>query len=233
VTGAITRTNTAAGGTPANGGYTFMPSLSADDTKVAFASEASNLVPGDTNNHTDVFVKNLATGMIERVSIMPDGAQAGSPSYFPSLSADGTKVAFINEDETTHQTNLLLRDLVTDTTLRITDARSTNSPELSVDGSVVAFASSDSDLVTGDNNNFSDIFVTSFACGGDLALTGTNKADVLKGGVGNDVIEGRNGNDVLCGYSGDDELLGGKGGDSLDGGLGNDSLHGGRGNDWL
>lgn len=70
------------------------PSLSADGTVVAFASYAHNLVPGDSNSASDVFVRDLAAGTTTRVSVGSAGDQGDNTSYAPSISADGTVVAF-------------------------------------------------------------------------------------------------------------------------------------------
>ena len=73
--GIATRVSTGAGGAQANYG-SYEPVFSPDGTKVAFTSFASNLVPGDSNNTRDIFVKNLASGAIARVSTGAAGAQA-------------------------------------------------------------------------------------------------------------------------------------------------------------
>src|SRR5438093_2008599 len=49
--------------------FSFSPAISADGRFVAFASVASNLVPGDTNGTLDVFVRDRQTGATERVSV--------------------------------------------------------------------------------------------------------------------------------------------------------------------
>ncbi|MBI1690670.1 hypothetical protein D9Y22_18415 [Methylorubrum sp. DB1722] len=72
-----------------------MARISADGTKVAFTSFADNLVPGDTNLSTDVFVKDLTTGALTRVSTAADGTQSNGANFVsPTLSADGSRVAF-------------------------------------------------------------------------------------------------------------------------------------------
>ena len=95
-TGAITRVSTATDGTQGNAEATGIPKISADGTKVAFTSRASNLVPGDTNLATDTFVKDLTTGALTRVSSAADGTQGNGPSNGSrlGLSADGSRVAF-------------------------------------------------------------------------------------------------------------------------------------------
>ena len=90
------------------------PSISADGRYVAFRSFASNLVSGDTNNETDIFVHDRATRLTTRVNVHSDGSQAASVDEFlffytvskPSLSADGRFVAFTSSSH-----NLVDNDL--------------------------------------------------------------------------------------------------------------------------
>ena len=70
------------------------PAISADGRAVAFTSKAARLVPGDTNRQPDVFVRDVAAGTTERVSVSSGGAQADAPSSFPAISADGRVVGF-------------------------------------------------------------------------------------------------------------------------------------------
>lgn len=69
-------------------------SLNFTGTSVAFESGASNLVPGDTNGVTDIFVKFVATGLIFRVSTGAGGAQANGASRHASISGNGLAIAF-------------------------------------------------------------------------------------------------------------------------------------------
>ena len=92
-TGAITRVSTDANGGQGNAN-SYTPSISADGRYVAFTSYASNLVPGDTNGTSDVFVRDLQTGAITRVSTDADGDQGNSTAGGISISADGRYVAF-------------------------------------------------------------------------------------------------------------------------------------------
>ena len=69
-------------------------SISADGRYVAFESDANDLVPGDTNGSSDVFVYDRQTGDVERVSVATDGTQGNRLSIRPSISADGMRVAF-------------------------------------------------------------------------------------------------------------------------------------------
>ncbi|HVM12031.1 MAG TPA: hypothetical protein VM638_06110 [Actinomycetota bacterium] len=75
------------------------PSISADGRIVAFESEADDLVPGDTNAVTDVFVYDRGTGVVKRVSVTSDGAQVAAWSRRPEVSADGRHVVFYSESE--------------------------------------------------------------------------------------------------------------------------------------
>jgi hypothetical protein len=103
-----------------------------------------------------------------------------------------------------------------------------------------------SNLVPGDTNNASDIFVVDLTntpgginnspnaingTNGNDNLIGTNGSDNINGFDGDDALTGRQGNDIIVGGGGSDNLSGGKGFDTLNGGLGNDNLVGGAGND--
>lgn len=101
-TGTSTRVDLGPGGAAADG-ISRLPAISADGTRVAFLSRAANLVSGDTNAAEDVFVRDLATGTITRVSVRDDGAQGVDPTpaadedVLPAgvaISADGTSIAF-------------------------------------------------------------------------------------------------------------------------------------------
>ncbi|MFJ5264481.1 TolB family protein [Streptomyces sp. NPDC088387] len=72
------------------------PRLSADGRYAAFASYAPDAVPGDTNGKSDVFVRDLRGGAVERVTVASDGTQADADSHYVTLSADGRLVAFVS-----------------------------------------------------------------------------------------------------------------------------------------
>lgn len=89
-----------AGGNPADGN-SFSPSISADGRYVAFLSSARNLVDGDTNGVTDVFVRDTCSGVAsnctpttQRVSVAGDGSQADGPSTSATISPDGRYITF-------------------------------------------------------------------------------------------------------------------------------------------
>lgn len=71
-----------------------LPEISRDGRFVVFSSDATNLVPGDTNNQHDVFVHDVATGTTERVNVGPYGEQANGYSQNPTISANGRFIAY-------------------------------------------------------------------------------------------------------------------------------------------
>ena len=80
-------------GTPADNG-SFAGSMSANGRQIAFMSSATNLVQGDTNGASDIFVRDLDAERTVRVSVATGGAQADGDSYWPVISATGRFVAF-------------------------------------------------------------------------------------------------------------------------------------------
>ncbi len=175
------RVSVATDGTQASGRSHSTPSISADGRFVAFDSAASNLVANDTNNVTDVFVRDRQTGTTERVSVSSDGTQANDgtsiTSYFAleesSISADGRFVAFrslasnlaANDSEDTW--DIFVRDRDTDANGVFDEAGASSTQWLSrggdssinADGRYVALLSTASDLVAGDTNGVTDVFV--------------------------------------------------------------------------
>lgn len=118
-TGAITLVSTGANGVQGDS-WSYQPVFSPDGTKLAFSSASDDLVPGDTNHAYDVFVKDLTTGAITRVSTSGSGAQAdGFQSTNPIFSPDGTKVAFYSDadnlvpGDTDHMRDIFVKDLTT------------------------------------------------------------------------------------------------------------------------
>jgi hypothetical protein len=93
--------------------------MTADGSKVAFSSDASNLVANDTNGLSDVFVRDVAAGVTTRASVNEGGFELDGKSASPSLSADGSLVAFASEatnlhrDSPTRSFQAYVRDLAT------------------------------------------------------------------------------------------------------------------------
>ncbi len=189
------RVSTSFTGTQANN-FSIYGSVSGDGKLVAFSSLASNLVSGDTNGKQDIFVKNMETGALKRISVNNSGTQGNGDSNNPSISGDGNFVAFKSTasnlvDNDGNNWDVFVYNLQTDTiecaSVRYTDGRPSNSgsymglsralSNLSFDGSVVAFISFSSNLVIGDNNGKIDAFVR------DLELDYTERVSVSSTGV--------------------------------------------------
>ena len=158
-------------GTQGNDG-SYYPSISADGRFVAFNSQASNLVSGDTNVTSDIFVHDRMTGVTERVSVNSQGIQGNLLCEDSSISADGRYVAFSSSAKNLvpGDTNLKLDSFVHDRQTGVTERVSVssqgiqgnnhcNGSSISADGRYVAFYSLASNLVPGDTNACDDIFV--------------------------------------------------------------------------
>jgi len=92
-------------GSNSGNGYSDNPATSADGRYTVFASDASNLVSGDSNSTRDIFIYDNQTGLTRRLNLSRQGAQGNGPSNRPAITADGRYVAF----EST-ATNLVLGD---------------------------------------------------------------------------------------------------------------------------
>ena len=147
-----------------------LPSISADGRFVAFASGASNLVPGDTSG-LDVFVRDRWSGTTERVSVDAFGGQGNDSSDWPSISADGRFVAFHSRatalvpGDSNWDVDTFVRDRRSGTTERVSvdslGAQGNNmsyQPSISADGRFVAFESLASNFVDADTNGW-DVYV--------------------------------------------------------------------------
>lgn len=167
--------------------------MSPDGRYVAFSSDATNLVAGDTNGTTDIFVHDLKTGTTTRVSVDSTGVEGDGPSGYPTPSADGRFVAFGSDatnlvtGDTNGTTDIFVHDLLTGTTARVSvDSAGgqshgySNTPSISADGRFVAFVSDASDLVPGDTNGKHDVFVH------DLVTATTVRVNVDSGGLEGD-----------------------------------------------
>jgi Ca2+-binding RTX toxin-like protein len=239
-----TRVSVSATGGEANES-SFSPAISASGRFVVFESAASNLVAGDDNNRSDIFVRDLQTNTTVLVSASATGDRANGDSKRPSISDDGRFVAFSSEasnlvpGDDNNRSDIFVRDLQANTITRVSaDAAGEVAngisllPAIANNGKRVAFYSLASNLVPGDTNNVSDIFVFDFDRNSNT-VAGTPNNDTLTGSNDSDIINGFGGDDVLSGLQGDDVLNGGAGNDNLSGNRGNDFLRGGAGNDTL
>ena len=168
--GITTRVSVASDGTQGNN-TSEMPSIPADGRFVAFVSYANNLVSGDTNNVTDIFVHDRQAGLTQPVSISSTGALGNSYSFHPFISADGRFVAFQSSAtnlvsvDTNGISNVFIHDLQTGQTELVSksiDGAPTDGdsyvPSVSADGRFVAFESYATNLVSEDTGYW-NIFV--------------------------------------------------------------------------
>ena len=166
--------------------------VSADGRLVSYDSAATNLVAGDTNNASDVFLHEIASALTKRVSVSSAGGEADGTSGASSLSADGRFVAFFSAASNLVAgdvgfDDIFVHDNVTGTTERVSvsagggQADANSGPSLtnglSADGRFAVFQSVASNLVTGDTNGTTDVFVRD-------RLTGvTTRVNVPSSGV--------------------------------------------------
>src|SRR6185436_17337149 len=83
-----TRASVDSNGAQGNDSSFELPSISSDGRFVAFASDATNLVPGDTNGFSDIFVRDRQSGLTVRASVDSGGAESNFHCRKPSISAD-------------------------------------------------------------------------------------------------------------------------------------------------
>jgi Tol biopolymer transport system component len=222
-------------------------SFSPDSQSVVFTSEQVTLVAGDTNDKVDVFIKNIGTGAITRVSTNVGGVQGDGSSFTPIFTPDGGSVVF-----SSHSTNLdpnqkvsnfdsiFIKNLTTGVVEQLVPpGLFTGDPVLSPDGALLAFYSTQAgglqSLTFGDEIINDDVFIRPLIVppfgddtidGGEGADTifGNGGDDTLNGGVGNDTIDGGDGVDLVHGDDGDDRIAGGAGADQLFGDGGDDEI---------
>ncbi len=143
--------------------------LSADGMIVAFLSDATNLVRGDTNLRSDIFVHDRVTGVTERVSVATDGTQGNDWSGGTAISADGNVVAFSSTasnlvpGDTNNWNDVFVHNRLTGVTERVSVNSSGEQatdesfgPALSADGRYVAFHSFATNLIPNANWWYTD-----------------------------------------------------------------------------
>ncbi|MDQ3064730.1 MAG: hypothetical protein M3Q36_00460 [bacterium] len=180
-TGTTTRVNTDSSGAQGNSGA-FYVYISGDGRYVAFSSYSTNLVAGDTNGFSDVFVKDRQTGTTTRVNTDSSGTQANAESNNAKvyISADGRYVGFNSSatnlvaGDTNNEWDHFLKDTQTGSIIRInTDSSGVQANNeyfgitsaISADNKFVAFESDATNLVAGDTNNCVDVFVKNIQSG--------------------------------------------------------------------
>ncbi len=191
-----TRVSVAGDGTQAND-WSSTSVISGNGRYVAFASWASNLVPGDTNGAPDIFVRDRQTGATTRESVSTAGAQANAGSSEVDISSDGRYVAFRSHasnlvtGDTNHADDIFVRDRQNATTTRAsvaTDGTQADDdcvqPQISANGRYVAFASWRSNLVLPDSG-FGHVFLRD-----TVAATTTRVSETPSGGEADGYSQG-------------------------------------------
>ena len=197
-TGTTRRLNLSQQGAQANAASN-NPSIAPGGRYVAFSSDATNLVLGDSNGFSDIFVVDVITGAITLDSVATNpsagvlGVQGNGSSFKPSLSSDGRYLVFessatnlVSPATAVGVTNIYLRDRTLGTTTLVSRASgaagapgdgSSIQAVISADGKYVAFASLATNLVAGDTNGLRDVFLR------DLVGNTTIRVSVGPGGV--------------------------------------------------
>jgi Tol biopolymer transport system component len=141
-------------------------------TTVPDATSVFRILP-DNNGAADLFVRNLSTGVIERVSVATDGSGASGGSDLDArMSAGGQLVAFattadnLDAGDRNRTRDVYLRDRQAGETRRMSLALGGTNPNsesidpaLSFDGSTVAFSSTADNLIADDDNEARDVFL--------------------------------------------------------------------------
>ena len=193
-TGQVQLVSSSASGAPANQSDQLLPAyFSADGTKVAFSSPATNLVAGTTGGQgNQLYVKNLVSGSETLVSSAADGTESNAGGAAPTFSPDGTEVAFTSESTnlspqaTSGAVEIYVKNLTSGAVTLVSSAADgtasnggidfTVPPVFSPDGSEIAFASSASNLTpAGTNGSASQIYVKNLTTGAiKLVSVGTD-----------------------------------------------------------
>jgi Tol biopolymer transport system component len=194
------RVSVATDGSQANGASR-NPAVSCDGRYVAFTSSATNLVVGDDNQFSDVFVRDRVLGETTRASVASDGTEANDRSYSPTISCDGHYVAFYSYadnlvgDDDNDVPDVFLRDRVLNETIRVSlglagaeaDGYS-SSPAISADGNHVAFESRATNLILGDDNGRGDVFVYDVSTGDIVRVSVDSDGNQVYGSSDDPVI---------------------------------------------
>jgi Tol biopolymer transport system component len=174
------------------------PVLSQDGTRIAFASAARDLVPGDVNDQTDIFVRDMPAGTTTLASLTASGGQANAYSDEPMISADGTRVGFgssadLGAGVADGRNHVYVRDLVAGTTTLV-DRAADGSPAgdqsgdatMSADGNRFEFVSN-AKLTPDATATPDDIYVRDVAAGTtklvSLGAAGEHSASFVSAGA--------------------------------------------------
>jgi len=208
-TGITTLVSMNLAGTGGGNGDSLNPAISADGRYVTYESRAGNLVANDTNTFSDVFVRDMQTGITTLVSVNSAGTASGNgESFSPTISANGRVIVFASSSsnlsaiDTSNRVDVFARDLQTGTTHLVScnvgctasgnnASFTTNVPKdkamranISNDGRVVVFESQATDLVTIPMapNGFTEAFARDLQAGTTTLLSVNMQGTMSVGG---------------------------------------------------
>lgn len=171
------------------------PAITPDGRYVAFESDAENLVAGDTNLTTDVFVRDRVAKTTTRVSVASNGAESDDWSYDASISDDGRYVAFTTDsdllatNDQNGESDIFVHDRQTKKTTLVsisgygqTDFGAWDGV-ISGDGRYVAFTT-DTELAAADENGWDDVYLRNLAASSTTWVSRPKAKYVAEGGGG-------------------------------------------------
>ena len=182
-TGAVTAVSSSSKGVIGNY-YCSDLGFSADDSKVYLWSSATNLVAKDTNRANDIFMKDLTTGVMTRLSTTSSGAQLNGSSAANYISHDDSTLIF-----TTTATNLdaglcnifskniitgLVTPIATNSAGELGNSKVSGVLAVGDDGKTVLFYSQATNLVEGDTNGAPDVFIKDMVTGTTTRIFSTD-----------------------------------------------------------
>ncbi|MGI9584252.1 MAG: hypothetical protein ACR2N7_01525 [Acidimicrobiia bacterium] len=202
-TGTTTVISVGMDGAEANG-VSYGAVISGDGNTIVYVSQASNLVPEDVNETTDVFAFDVATGITTLVSVASDGTQADAASTRPAVAGDGSVVAYgsgatnLVADDTNAVADVFAYDVATGVTTRVSVASDGTQGNgaigwgngaatlwtiaVSGDGSIIVYEASSSNLVVGDTNGVVDVFAFEVAAGATTRVSVASDGSEADGG---------------------------------------------------
>ncbi|HEX2623506.1 MAG TPA: hypothetical protein VHL11_25270, partial [Phototrophicaceae bacterium] len=177
----------ASGGTPQANAISYAEmDISTGGNLVVYASDGSNLVNGDTNGVTDVFLYDVGVNQTARISLANGGVQANGRSYRPVISGNGLLVAYRSDatnlvaNDNNAQPDIFIYDRVVNQVAQVNLSSSgaqSNAEDpasgiaINDDGKFVAFDSRGSNLVNTDTNNSPDVFVRDRSSGKTIRMS--------------------------------------------------------------
>jgi hypothetical protein len=185
-------------------GLSAQPVISGDGSRVAFSSDATNLVAGDTNDQSDVFARRAdGLGPVTLISVDSGGGPANGFSVLPDISRDGNLIVFESEAsdldasvlDANNVRDVFVRDLTVAPITRLlsvdpTQLASANGESggamISAASGHVVFSSFADNIVAADTNSASDVFVRHATGGGiervSVSSSGFGGADLSASG---------------------------------------------------